>query len=63
MAQNGDSVKNPDTAEEKEEVEQESARDPRDEASSILPRSRNRPVSPFTAAPTVDFDGLSWPSE
>ncbi|KAF1346018.1 hypothetical protein BDV97DRAFT_33887 [Delphinella strobiligena] len=33
------------------------ARDPRDEPQSISGRS-----SPYTANPTVDFDGLSWPS-
>ena len=49
--------------EKKEGVEQEHARDPRDEAPLTPPLSSNsRPASPFTANPTVDFDGLSWPS-
>ncbi|TID23121.1 GTP cyclohydrolase I [Venturia nashicola] len=40
----------------------ENARDPRDEPgpSSVTPPSR--PESPFTQNPTIDFDGLSWPS-
>lgn len=36
-------------------IDEEHARDPRDEATS-------RPASPFTQYPTIDFDGLSWPS-
>ena len=49
--------------EENEAVVQEHARDPRDEAPMTPPLSTNsRPASPFTANPTVDFDGLSWPS-
>ena len=49
---------------EKEGLEQEHARDPRDEAPLTPPFSSysSRPASPFTANPTVDFDGLSWPS-
>lgn len=39
-------------------VNEEHARDPRDEAA----HSASRPESPFTANPTIDFDGLSWPS-
>ena len=46
-----------------EGLEQEHARDPRDEAPLTPPLgSYSRPASPFTANPTVDFDGLSWPS-
>ncbi|KAK5116252.1 GTP cyclohydrolase 1 [Meristemomyces frigidus] len=37
------------------------ARDDRDEA-PITPPATSRSMSPFTANPTVDFDGLSWPS-
>lgn len=49
--------------EDREAVVQEHARDPRDEAPMTPPLSTNsRPGSPFTANPTVDFDGLSWPS-
>ena len=49
--------------EKKEGLEQEHARDPRDEAPLTPPLSNNsRPASPFTANPTVNFDGLSWPS-
>ena len=48
---------------EKEDLEQEHARDPRDEAPPTPPLSSySRPASPFTANPTVNFDGLSWPS-
>lgn len=43
-------------------VEEIRARDPRDEAAPPTP-SGSRPHSPFTQYPTVDFDGLSWPSE
>ena len=47
----------------KECVEQEPARDPRDEVPLTPPLgTSSRPASPFTANPTVDFDGLSWPS-
>lgn len=38
------------------------ARDGRDEAPLTPPASTSRPQSPFTANPTIDFDGLSWPS-
>lgn len=49
--------------EKKEGLEQEHARDPRDEAPPTPPSSSySRPASPFTANPTVNFDGLSWPS-
>jgi len=37
------------------------ARDTRDEA-PITPPATSRSISPFTANPTVDFEGLSWPS-
>lgn len=37
------------------------ARDGRDEA-PLTPPATSRSMSPFTANPTVDFDGLSWPS-
>ncbi|KAI9712430.1 MAG: GTP cyclohydrolase I [Bogoriella megaspora] len=43
-------------------VEEEHARDPRDEAVPPTPPISSRPASPFTHNPTVDFDGLSWPS-
>ena len=47
----------------KEDVSQVHARDSRDEAPLTPPLTNNsRPASPFTANPTVDFDGLSWPS-
>lgn len=46
----------------KEPVEEEEARDPRDEV--VVPMAVvSRPDSPFTQHPTIDFDGLSWPSE
>ena len=52
-----------DHEEERAAVVQEQARDPRDEAPMTPPLITNgRPASPFTANPTVDFDGLSWPS-
>lgn len=38
------------------------ARDGRDEAPLTPPASTSRSQSPFTATPTIDFDGLSWPS-
>ncbi|OJD33009.1 gtp cyclohydrolase i [Diplodia corticola] len=41
---------------------EEHARDPRDEASPPTPLATSRPQSPFTQHPTIDFDGLSWPS-
>ncbi|KAK5709931.1 GTP cyclohydrolase 1 [Elasticomyces elasticus] len=37
------------------------ARDRRD-AAPMTPAATSRSQSPFTANPTVDFDGLSWPS-
>ena len=40
-----------------------SARDPRDEAPSQTIPSVDRPASPYTSYPPIDFDGLSWPSE
>ncbi len=40
------------------------ARDPRDEAGALTPPvTASRPASPYTLAPAVDFDGLSWPCE
>ena len=45
-------------------LEEEAARDPRDEASPPTPPAAStRSTSPYTHNPTVDFDGLSWPSE
>ena len=41
----------------------EPARDPRDEASPRSSANPSRPASPYTLNPTIDFDGLSWPSE
>ncbi|KAF2232754.1 GTP cyclohydrolase I [Viridothelium virens] len=43
-------------------LDEEHARDPRDEAIPPTPPTVSRPQSPFTHNPTVDFDGLSWPS-
>jgi GTP cyclohydrolase I len=43
-------------------IDEGHARDPRDEASPPTP-STTRPSSPFTQHPTIDFDGLSWPSK
>jgi GTP cyclohydrolase IA len=41
----------------------EPPRDPRDEAPPTPPASVTaRPASPYTSAPPIDFDGLSWPS-
>ena len=40
----------------------EPARDPRDQATLPKTSSQNRPASPYTLNPPVDFDGLSWPS-
>jgi GTP cyclohydrolase IA len=37
------------------------ARDGRDEA-PITPPATSRSMSPFTSNPTINFDGLSWPS-
>lgn len=44
-------------------VGEEPARDPRDEATPPTPLATSRPQSPFTQHPTIDFDGLSWPSK
>lgn len=41
-------------------LEEVDARDPRDEPAT--PYEISRSSSPYTANPTVDFDGLSWPS-
>ena len=43
-------------------IDEEHARDARDEAPIATP-SISRPESPFTQHPTIDFDGLSWPSK
>jgi len=44
-------------------LEEENARDPRDEPTPHTPpAAHSRSISPFTKNPTVDFDGLSWPS-
>lgn len=42
---------------------EEHARDAKDEASPPTPLATSRPQSPFTQHPTIDFDGLSWPSK
>ncbi len=42
---------------------EEPARDPRDRPSPPTPLATSRPASPYTQNPTIDFDGLSWPSE
>ena len=39
------------------------ARHPRDEPTSHSRSNPNRPASPYTRNPPIDFDGLSWPSE
>lgn len=44
-------------------LEEEHARDPRDEAISHTPLAMSRAQSPYTQHPTIDFDGLSWPSK
>ncbi|KAJ5379509.1 GTP cyclohydrolase 1 [Penicillium cosmopolitanum] len=37
-------------------------RDPRDEGGPLTPpATASRPASPYTLAPPIDFDGLSWP--
>ncbi|OQE19592.1 hypothetical protein PENSTE_c015G03620 [Penicillium steckii] len=37
-------------------------RDPRDEGGPLTPpATSSRPASPYTMAPPIDFDGLSWP--
>ncbi|KAF2153457.1 GTP cyclohydrolase I [Myriangium duriaei CBS 260.36] len=44
-------------------LDDEAARDPRDEAPPPTPpATSSRSISPYTRNPTVDFDGLSWPS-
>ncbi|PNS16476.1 GTP cyclohydrolase I [Sphaceloma murrayae] len=44
-------------------LEEEAARDPRDQAvPPTPPATSSRSISPYTHNPTVDFDGLSWPS-
>jgi GTP cyclohydrolase I len=40
-------------------LEDVGARDPRDDWGS---QQTSRATSPYTLAPTIDFDGLSWPS-
>ncbi|KAJ9639857.1 GTP cyclohydrolase 1 [Coniosporium apollinis] len=45
-----------------ENLDEVHARDPRDEAAPPTPLATSRPASPFTQYPTIDFDGLSWPS-
>ncbi|OCK75318.1 GTP cyclohydrolase I [Lepidopterella palustris CBS 459.81] len=45
-----------------EHIEEENARDPRDEVASTTPLAMSRAQSPYTQHPTIDFDGLSWPS-
>jgi GTP cyclohydrolase IA len=42
-------------------IDEDYARDPHDEVSPPT-LSTTRPTSPFTQHPTIDFDGLSWPS-
>jgi GTP cyclohydrolase IA len=39
------------------------ARDPRDGPTERTMSYPNRPASPYTLNPPIDFDGLSWPSE
>lgn len=41
----------------------EPPRDIRDEAPITPPATVSRPASPYTLNPTIDFDGLSWPSK
>ncbi|KAK4936559.1 GTP cyclohydrolase 1, partial [Elasticomyces elasticus] len=41
------------------DLEEEAPRDPRDGAPPTPP---TRSISPYTQNPTIDFDGLSWPS-
>lgn len=40
-------------------LDEAEARDPRDDWAS---QQTSRASSPYTTAPTIDFDGLSWPS-
>lgn len=44
-------------------LEEEMARDPRDRASPLTPVSPTPSNGVYNERPTVDFDGLSWPSE
>ncbi|KAI9654989.1 MAG: GTP cyclohydrolase 1 [Bathelium mastoideum] len=47
-----------------ESLDEEHARDPRDQATPPTPPpTASRSASPFTHNPTIDFDGLSWPSK
>lgn len=41
---------------------EEGARDARDTDNPLTPPVTSRSASPYIRAPTVDFDGLSWPS-
>jgi GTP cyclohydrolase I len=43
--------------------DERSARDPRDQAKMSASGSAPRPEGPYTKFPTVNFDGLSWPSK
>lgn len=45
-----------------ERLQEAEPRDPRDTAESSRPAKISRTASPFTQNPTIDFDGLSWPS-
>ena len=51
------------SADRQEPVFEEEPRDPRDSSEIARPSKVHRTASPFTQNPTVDFDGLSWPSE
>ncbi len=42
---------------------EEAPRDLRDLAGPLTPSATSRADSPYTVGSTVDFDGLSWPSE
>lgn len=44
-------------------IENKSPRDPRDSVVPLSPPATSRSASPYTQNPTVDFDGLSWPSK
>jgi len=47
-----------------EHLVEEPARDPRDKAAPPTPpAASSRSISPYTKNPTVDYDGLSWPSK
>lgn len=43
-------------------LDEETARDPRDTASPLTPASPSQSSNSITEKPTLDFDGLSWPS-